>query len=60
MARTKEPLYLKCKDVMKLMNCGATSAYQIIRNLNKELEAMGKLTMRGQVSYKYFMERYYG
>ena len=60
MARTKEPLYLKCKDVVALLECSTTHAYQVIRDLNNELKEKGKLVMRGQVSRKYFMERYYG
>ena len=60
MARIKEPLYLTCKDVMALLDCSTTRAYQYIRELNEELKAKGKLVVRGRVSRKYFMERYYG
>lgn len=59
MTQKKEPLYLKCQDVMRLMDCSSTYAYGIIRKLNRELQDKGKLTKCGQVSTRYFMERYY-
>ena len=37
-----------------------TSAYEIIGNLNKELEEQGYLTLRGKVPTKYFVKRFYG
>ena len=37
-----------------------TSAYEIIGNLNKELEDQGYLTLRGKVPTKYFVKRFYG
>ena len=35
-------------------------AFQIIGNLNKELEEQGYLTLRGKVPTKYFVKRFYG
>ena len=37
-----------------------TSAYEIIGNLNKELEEQAYLTLRGKSSDKYFVKRFYG
>ena len=52
---------------LKTDNCGRTyrtriftSAYEIIGNLNKELEEQGYLTLRGKVPTKYFVKRFYG
>lgn len=44
-------------DVMRVLNIGEAKAYQIIRTLNKELKAKGKITVQGRVSRKYFEER---
>ena len=37
-----------------------TKAYQLMRQLNAELEKKGRLTIHGKVLRKYFMERFYG
>lgn len=57
MARS-EPTFLYVTDVMKLFNCSRTKAYQIIAELNQELEKKGLLFMRGRISRRYFSERY--
>lgn len=44
-------------DVMEMLGIGQTKAYQIIRDLNKELQAMGKITIAGKVNKKFFDER---
>ena len=35
-------------------------AYKLIKQLNKELEGKGFITIRGRVSRQYFEERIYG
>lgn len=35
-------------------------AYKLIKQLNKELEEKGFITIRGRVSRQYFEERIYG
>ena len=40
-------------DVMKMFECGKAKAYEIIRKLNLELEAKGKITVRGKIHKKY-------
>lgn len=42
---------------MKILGIGKTKAYEIIRELNQELEEMGKLTLNGKVNKKYFDEK---
>ena len=39
-------LFLKAADICELMEVRQTSAYEIIGNLNKELEEQGYLTLR--------------
>ncbi len=52
-------LFLKAADICELLEVKQTSAYEIIGNLNKELEEQGYLTLykegkklKGQVYYK--------
>ena len=42
-------LFLKAADICELLEVKQTSAYEIIGNLNKELEEQGYLTLRGKV-----------
>ena len=53
-------LFLKAADICELLEAKQTSAYEIIGNLNKELEEQGYLTLRGKVPTKYFVKRFYG
>ena len=53
-------LFLKAADICELLEVKQTSAYEIIGNLNKELEDQGYLTLRGKVPTKYFVKRFYG
>ena len=41
-------LFLKAADICELLEVKQTSAYEIIGNLNKELEEQGYLTLRGK------------
>ena len=53
-----EPSFLYVADIMKLFNCSRSKAYQIIAELNRELEQKGFLFIRGRISRRYFAERY--
>ena len=53
-------LFLKAADICELLEVKQTSAYEIIGNLNKELEEQRYLTFRGKVPTKYFVKRLYG
>ena len=53
-------LFLKAADVCQLLEVSTTSAYEIIANLNSELEKKGYLVLKGKVPTKYFVERFYG
>ncbi len=48
----------KVADICELLEVKQTSAYEIIGNLNKELEEQGYLTLRGKVPTKYFVKRF--
>ena len=48
---------MSVEEVMQAAGVGKNTAYQIIKQLNAELEAMGKLTFRGRVNRRYFEEK---
>ena len=45
------------EEVMEAAGVGRNTAYQIIKKLNAELEAMGKITFRGRVNRRFFEEK---
>lgn len=47
------------KDIQVILGVGRTTAYDIIKQLNSELEAKGYHTISGKVSKRYFCERYH-
>lgn len=51
--------FYRVEDIMHILDVKETKAYEIIRQLNTELEQQGKLTVAGRVSRKYFEERIY-
>lgn len=53
-----EPSFLYVADIMRLFGCSRAKAYQVISELNHELERKGVLYVRGRVSRRYFEERY--
>lgn len=42
------------------MGVGRSRAYEIVRQLNQELEAMGYITTAGKCPLAYFKEKCYG
>ena len=53
-------LFLKAADICELLEVKQTSAYEIIGNLNKELEEQGYFDAQRKSSDKYFVKRFYG
>lgn len=51
------PEFYNVKDIMKIFGCSQAHAYKIIKSLNDELAAKGKITIRGKVNKKYLHER---
>ena len=45
---------LTAAEVAAALGCKIGLAYKLIRQWNAELEAMGKLTIRGKINKKYF------
>lgn len=57
--KVKEMQFYTIEDVMIILGVRQSKAYQIIRDLNKELKDQGKITIAGKVSKRYFDERIY-
>lgn len=51
-------LHYHAEDVMQMLDVGQTNAYKIIKELNDELRAQGKYTLRGKVNKNYFHLRF--
>lgn len=49
--------FLKAKDIMEIMKISKSKAYQIVKELNRELEKKGFVVLRGRVPRRYFEER---
>jgi len=66
MAKTKanavrilECKFLSAEEVAIALNISISSAYRIIKRLNAELEALGKIVIAGKISRRYFEEKVY-
>ena len=51
--------FMVAEEVAAYLNRSTSYAYKIIAKLNKELEAQGYLTLKGQVQRSYFMTKFY-
>ena len=56
---TNAPKFLRVTEVASLLECSESHAYKIMQKLNKELEAKGKITVKGRISRRYLLERVY-
>lgn len=50
---------LKAEEVAELLGICRNKAYEVIKQLNKELKEKGYLVVEHRVPRKYLMERYY-
>ena len=55
---TARDMYVFVDDIMALTGLAKSKSYDIIRQLNEELEAQGIYTIQGRVSRKYFYQRF--
>ena len=49
--------YINAKELMEIAPIGKTTAYSIIKAVNEELKAMGKITIRGKAPRGYTLEK---
>lgn len=53
-----EKKFVTASDISEELGVSRSTAYKIIRVLNKELQEKGFLTTTGKTMRKYFIERY--
>lgn len=56
----EEKKFIRVEEVAKELDVSMSYAYKIMRQLNRELESKGFLTVAGRVNRQYFNERLYG
>lgn len=54
----KDKDFLNANDIKEILEIKDSTAYAIIRKLNKQLQEKGYETIRGKVNKKYFLEKY--
>ncbi|MBC8610790.1 ICEBs1 excisionase [Massilimaliae timonensis] len=52
--------YLTAPEVAEILGVSNGKAYDVIRNLNKELQQGGYITVSGKVPTKYFNQKFWG
>ena len=50
-------IFLNADDVAKICEVKKSTAYNIIKTVNKEMEKKGYIVIRGKVNSTYFLER---
>lgn len=53
-------IYFSAKGVADMLDISVSSAYNLIRKMNAELQQSGFLTLQGKVPRAYFCEKWYG
>ena len=48
------------EEVAKDLNCSKSHAYKLVKNLNKELEEQGYITMAGRIPRAYLAKKVFG
>ena len=51
---------IRADEVAERLGISRTSAYSVIKELNRELADKGYMTVSGRVSTDYFEQRYFG
>ena len=58
-AKTPRPHMLDADEVAELLRIKKGSAYEVIRQMNKEQEALGRVVIRGRIRSDLFEARYF-
>lgn len=53
-------IYYSAMEIAGMLGISKAKAYEIIRDLNTQLEAEGFIVIQGKVSKTYFEEKWYG
>lgn len=57
---TMRAQFIPTEEIQKIMNINRSKAYQIVRDLNKELKSMGYITIAGKCPIQFFKQKFYG
>lgn len=52
--------YITANEVMGILGIGRSKAYEVVRQMNEELEKAGYNVIKGKVPVRYFQKKYYG
>lgn len=53
---TVKSRFITAKEIAEDCNISISKAYELIREMNKEVEAMGKITLKGKIN-RHFYEK---
>lgn len=56
----RNDLFVTAGEVAQELGVSKPLAYKLVRQMNKELEERGFITIAGRVSRKYYEEKFYG
>lgn len=54
---TVQPIMINAHEAAQILGCKPGLAYKIIRELNSDLKAKGKITLRGKIDRQYFLQK---
>lgn len=52
--------FVTAGEVAEIMGISRSKAYQIVREMNKELKAMGYITVAGKCPVQFFKQKFFG
>ncbi len=52
--------FVTANEVAEIMGISRSKAYQIVREMNKELKAMGYITVAGKCPVQFFKQKFFG
>ena len=53
-------IFMRVNEVAEELGVSVPYAYKLIRQMNKELEKAGCITISGRIDRKFFHEKFYG
>lgn len=53
-------IFMRVNEVAEELGVSVPYAYKLIRQMNKELEKTGCITISGRIDRKFFHEKFYG
>ncbi len=52
--------FITANEVAEIMGISRSKAYQIVREMNKELKSMGYITVAGKCPVQFFKQKFFG